>query len=898
MAASELKVALRITAQGAEGKKAVEDLQRALGALAREGQGAGRGVAAGLEGAERSAGSLIGTVGKLGGLLAALGGGLALGAGITALAQAGVAFNVAIEDGVTGIASLISAQANLADAQGRTLQGVEAYRAAVALSEQEMQALRRAGLQTAATTTQLAEAYRAALGPSLAAGITDLEQVRAITIGITQAAAAMGVPMDQLRQEIASILSGNISNDSVVASTLGLTNEMVAGWKEQGRLVQELTARLAPFQTAAAEAANNWTVVKGNAQEAFDTIAGEITGGGLDAVKTAIQQALANAFNLDTLGVSAQFAGLVAAARDVGTAIGESIGGGLTGAVQLAADFSAWLDEHRVAIDGIREGLADVLLALSEAVGVIAELFGAVLGALTDTVVESGAWEVTLKAIAVVVAGIADGVRLIGGAVLYAGGLIVELLQVPLQVVLGLAREIVGVFDADMAAAIGRSAEQIDQLGDRMRQAGRDMLAPFAEGQSAVQKLFAPQSTAPSAAQFAKLHEVEEQKVNRALITGVKHAAAQAGEKKKAARAAQEHALSEEQVTRQLLAARIELARLQGTLTPDLARAGVAQQYDDLVKALQKRGRTADVALITQVIDVKAAQQQFDALTARWEQTTATLRNTEDSAQVARDAGLTGELGMRERIVDANAQAAAQLQTLLPQMQALAAAIGPDAVATVGQYAVQLQRVGLAADKTAQIAGRLREDFTGAFSGFLQRLPDVIAGTQSLGDALRSLVADFARAIQRELSDRLASSLIGAIFSGGRGGDLLSGLASLIGGFAGGGIVRGPGSGTSDSILARLSDGEYVIRAAAVRHWGLGFLDQINGLAARPREAAFASGGPVAGLPAAQAPVINLRNINVLDPSVIEGYLSSPAGETVVFNVLARRPELLRGLSA
>lgn len=58
-----------------------------------------------------------------------------------------------------------------------------------------------------------------------------------------------------------------------------------------------------------------------------------------------------------------------------------------------------------------------------------------------------------------------------------------------------------------------------------------------------------------------------------------------------------------------------------------------------------------------------------------------------------------------------------------------------------------------------------------------------------------------------------------------------------------GGHVRGPGTGTSDSILARLSDGEYVIRAAAVRRYGVGLLNALNGM----RLPKFASGGLVSG---------------------------------------------------
>ena len=56
------------------------------------------------------------------------------------------------------------------------------------------------------------------------------------------------------------------------------------------------------------------------------------------------------------------------------------------------------------------------------------------------------------------------------------------------------------------------------------------------------------------------------------------------------------------------------------------------------------------------------------------------------------------------------------------------------------------------------------------------------------------------------------------------------------GGFASGGMVTGPGSGTSDSIMARLSNGEFVMRAAAVRNLGAGFLSNLN---------RFAGGGMV-----------------------------------------------------
>jgi hypothetical protein len=71
-------------------------------------------------------------------------------------------------------------------------------------------------------------------------------------------------------------------------------------------------------------------------------------------------------------------------------------------------------------------------------------------------------------------------------------------------------------------------------------------------------------------------------------------------------------------------------------------------------------------------------------------------------------------------------------------------------------------------------------------------------------------------------------------------------------GMATGGFVSGPGSGTSDSVPAWLSNGEYVVRASRVRALGVGFLHAINGTANIPSligRRRFADGGLVGAIP-------------------------------------------------
>ncbi len=139
---------------------------------------------------------------------------------------------------------------------------------------------------------------------------------------------------------------------------------------------------------------------------------------------------------------------------------------------------------------------------------------------------------------------------------------------------------------------------------------------------------------------------------------------------------------------------------------------------------------------------------------------------------------------------------------------------------------------------TAQ--GRIRE-ITASFRGLVQAgFASVAAAIASAGAAIQRQIAAIIAALQRAVAE--AARLRAQAGSSGSK-------------YASGGYVRGPGSGTSDSIPAWLSNGEFIIRAAAVRRYGVDFLRAINGLSAGPvlRDGfpGFALGGPVSVAPPA-----------------------------------------------
>ena len=123
---------------------------------------------------------------------------------------------------------------------------------------------------------------------------------------------------------------------------------------------------------------------------------------------------------------------------------------------------------------------------------------------------------------------------------------------------------------------------------------------------------------------------------------------------------------------------------------------------------------------------------------------------------------------------------------------------------------------------------------------------------------------------------------------------------------ASGGMVVGPGTGTSDSIPAWLSSGEYVIKASSVRSLGTDILDSIN-----EGRFKFAKGG-VAGEGVSTLPEIELSNsstsetpvtvnsntkvVNVLDPNLLGDYLQTNEGARTFINLISKRSREIKSI--
>jgi len=225
----------------------------------------------------------VGLVGALAAVVAAL---AAVGVGVAALAaigavallpllKFGVNLNSKFEQTKLGIAALIISLATLS-AAGQKLDGPDALNQGLRLADAQVQKLKIDAINTVATFEQIAPAFQSAVGPGLAAGLT-LDQIRETTVQIVQAAGAIGLPMHQVAQEVRAILEGTINEDARLGKILGISNELVKKWKEQGTLAKELNKRLANFTLAGVKAAETMDGLSSNFEEALNVFAGEAT---------------------------------------------------------------------------------------------------------------------------------------------------------------------------------------------------------------------------------------------------------------------------------------------------------------------------------------------------------------------------------------------------------------------------------------------------------------------------------------------------------------------------------------------------------------------------------------------------------------------------------------------
>ena len=139
----------------------------------------------------------------------------------------GIAVNKIIENNTYGIAALISANTQMVDSLGNTLTPLQKFVMGQEDAKKVLAELRKESVKTAATFPQLIEIFQQGIGKTLSMGDSfgaTTEEIEKNTIKLSARmsnfANAIGMPMDRVKEEMRSLVSGNASTDSLIATII------------------------------------------------------------------------------------------------------------------------------------------------------------------------------------------------------------------------------------------------------------------------------------------------------------------------------------------------------------------------------------------------------------------------------------------------------------------------------------------------------------------------------------------------------------------------------------------------------------------------------------------------------------------------------------------------------
>jgi hypothetical protein len=408
----------------------------------------------------------------------------------------------------------------------------------------------------------------------------------------------------------------------------------------------------------------------------------------------------------------------------------------------------------------------------------------------------------------------------------------------------------------------------------------------LAASQKEIDALTAERSRVMAAPTKDEPGKIEQQ--TKAADLASKIAIAKVNSEKEQQQLANEGAQKQEEENRKALDWQAKIAAAQG-LRFDEASERIAAEALQMAADLKKAGLSpADVD--AQVAKFKAAstqQAQFAGAKSGGQDAIADLSSQEE------------DLRLKNIAVVAEAKIAELERSRIPILQAMAAemtkaAVGADQIKAAADFAKSVDKIAVAAKNSTVSMQSFENSASQAIQGDLTTfLGSTIDHVHGIGDAFSQLAQSAVSSIQKIVAQLLVQLLVQKLVKAAEAGGFSVG--GLVPGHAAGGLILGPGTGTSDSIPARLSTGEFVMRAAAVQDIGVDRLTMMNrgvhvpairGLHSIPR---FAEGGLVQTGTRSDGVDVNM-NLG-LDEGLILKHLSSKAAGKIVLQHIGKNPK-------
>ncbi len=265
-----------------------------------------------------------------------------------------------------------------------------------------------------------------------------------------------------------------------------------------------------------------------------------------------------------------------------------------------------------------------------------------------------------------------------------------------------------------------------------------------------------------------------------------------------------------EDLQRELRAVNAELLELQGR-SGDAARIRITDQYAGLRTRLATEGDQQGLDQLDQLERAKIAQADYNQLLDQSSQIQDKLRLGEERVAIARYSGAISELESLAQISEARQQAVRDLEQIVIQQEAVAAASeNPALIQQVEAARVALERLRAESDLLAK---KFETIFV---SGIGQALTDFVTGAKSAKEAFRDFADSVVQQITRMAAEAVAAQLFNSLM-GGAGA--AAGAAGAGGAAAGGGGGGGGWLGTLVGIGTSLFGGTAGASSAGAGGW-------------------------------------------------------------------------------
>jgi hypothetical protein len=258
------------------------------------------------------------------------------------------------------------------------------------------------------------------------------------------------------------------------------------------------------------------------------------------------------------------------------------------------------------------------------------------------------------------------------------------------------------------------------------------------------------------------------------------------------------------------------------------AKAQIDAEANQLDEILRKEGVAADVRAERTGAYRTAGYQQVDFSQLQNQANTAldTIAQKRDSIDAQVQSGQMFAFQGEQQILAMEQQRLPLLQQIADAMKATA--VTPEQVQAAADFQSKVDQLAISSNKAALEAANFKQNLDSALKSDLSNwLTQGIDQAESLGDAFRGLALSVVDSLRQIASQMLATYMIQKLLGFVGMGTSTASPAPVKA--ATGGLILGAGTGTSDSIPARLSNYEYVVRSSVVRRPGvLPLLNMLN----------------------------------------------------------------------